>query len=185
MEWLQNIDWWLMNAIQALRCDFLDFLMPIITFLCDGGWIWIVTGVVLLFFQQSRRYGIILLLGLLLGSILGNDLIKPLVERPRPFMLHDIGELLITKPSSFSFPSGHTVSSFVAMTVLWRFDRRLGIPAAVVGSLIAFSRMYLYVHFPTDILAGAVLGVAVALLMQWLVVKIIRALPLHIMLRYF
>ena len=89
----------------------------------------------------------------------GNLLLKPLIGRIRPFNVQDAITLLIAAPLDYSFPSGHTMSSFAAAMVLLLTDRRMGIPAMLLAGLIAFSRMYLYVHYPTDILGGALLGI--------------------------
>jgi len=164
VEFINSFDWGIMNFIQeSVRCAFLDVVMTWITFLGDEGIIWIIAGVALRITEKYRKYGVVLLLGLLMGSIIGNNIIKPIVERARPCTVDPSVQLLIDRPSSFSFPSGHTTSSFVGATVLMKANRKFGIPAVIVAALIAFSRMYLYVHFPTDILGGIVLGVAIGL----------------------
>lgn len=164
MDFIMNFDWGIMNFIQeSIKCSFLDLIMPWITFLGDEGIIWIISGVALLFTKKYRKHGVVLLLGLLMGSIIGNEIIKPIVARARPCTVDPSVQLLIERPSSYSFPSGHTTSSFVGATVLMKTNKKFGIPAVIVASLIAFSRMYLYVHFPTDIIGGIVLGVAIGI----------------------
>ena len=162
MNFIENIDFAILYWIQEnIRCAFFDVIFPIITSLCDGGIVWIISGVALLFFKKYRKYGIFLLVAMLLGSLIGNELIKPLVARPRPCHLVSLlPDMLIEVPTSFSFPSGHTVSSVVAATVLTRANKKFGYVAIPLAVLIAFSRMYLFVHFPTDILAGTILGFA-------------------------
>lgn len=142
-----------------LYCDFLDFLMPVITFLGNGGWFWIAMAVVMLFFARTRKTGIMMGAALILGLILCNLILKPAVARIRPYEIAEGFRLLIEKQSDYSFPSGHTAASFEAATVLMIRDKRFGIPALVLAAVIAFSRMYLYVHYPTDILGGIVVGV--------------------------
>jgi len=165
MEAIIQFDWSVMYFIpDHLRCAFLDVIVPWITFLGDEGIIWILAGVALLFSKKHRKNGVVLLLGLLLGSIIGNEILKPIIARDRPCAIDPTVQLLIDRPSSFSFPSGHTTSSFVGAAVLMKTDKRFGIPALVVACLIAFSRMYLFVHFPTDILAGIVLGTVIGVL---------------------
>ena len=102
----------------------------------------------------------------------GNMILKPLVARMRPFTVNTAIELLIPPPTDFSFPSGHTYASFASATAICRNNRKIGVPALILASLIAFSRLYLYVHYPSDVLGGAVVGLAAAwagsLLEKWL-----------------
>ena len=161
---ITQIDFYILNAIQGIRCSFLDFIMPCITYLGSGGTIWIITSVILMFFRKTRKAGAAVIIALILGWILSTVLLKGVVARERPFnvegALLDEASLLIGAPSGrFSFPSGHAISSFSAAAVLIFYDRRIGLPALFLAALIAFSRLYLYVHFPSDILGGAVLSV--------------------------
>ncbi len=166
---ITNIDFMILNAIQNLRSEFLDALMPVITYLGSGGAVWIVIGLTLLIFKHSRKTGISLLLSLLIGLLISTILLKGIVGRERPFntlnALINENNLLIGLPSGrFSFPSGHSVSSFSAATVLFLYDKRIGVPSLILASLIAFSRLYLYVHFPSDVIAGAAFGIIFAIL---------------------
>ena len=165
MTFIQNIDFSILIWIQNyLRCTFLDVVMPFITRLCDDGEIWILFGIVLLFFKKYRKYGIFVLIAMLLGSLIGNEILKPLIARPRPCHIYEmLPEMLIDVPkiTSYSFPSGHTTSSVIAATVLTRANKKFGFVAIPLAFLIAFSRMYLFVHFPTDILGGTVLGLMI------------------------
>lgn len=164
MEFIQSADFAVLEFIQEkLRCGFLDTLMPLITHLGDKGIIWILTAIVLLFFKEHRRCAVTLLLGLLAGVIIGNLIMKNIFDRSRPCWLEPIENMLVAIPRDYSFPSGHTMSSAIAATVLMLRDRRIGIPAAVLAVLIAFSRLYLYVHFPTDVLGGAAVGVLIGI----------------------
>ncbi len=148
---------------EHLRCDFLDKVLPVITKLGDAGIFWIIVAIVLLFFKKSRKTGIMVGVALLCGLVIGNLTLKPLVARIRPYDMPGVEmELLIERLSDKSFPSGHTLASFEAATVLLINDKRFGIPAIVLASIIAFSRLYLYVHYPTDVLGGIVLGVLIA-----------------------
>lgn len=97
------------------------------------------------------------------GVLVGNVCLKNLIARPRPCWLDDSVKLLIPIPTDYSFPSGHTLSSVVGATVLTKTNRRFDWAAIPLAALIAFSRLYLFVHYPSDILAGAVLGVAIGL----------------------
>ena len=163
MQFIENIDFSILYWIQEnLRCAFLDVVLPFLTTLCNNGEIWIACGIALLFFKKYRRYGIFLLAALLLGSLIGNEIIKPLVARVRPCnAVSVLPDMLVKVPSSYSFPSGHTVSSVVGATVLTRANKKFGLAAIPVAALIAFSRLYVFVHFPTDVLVGAALGFAI------------------------
>ena len=158
------MDFAILDFIQAkLHSPFMDGVMVFITTLGNAGLIWIALGVTLLFFKRYRPWGLTLLLGLAIGAILGNSIIKPIVARPRPCHINLLVELLIERPTSYSFPSGHTCSSFIgAITLTWA-NRKFGYFAIPLAILIAFSRMYLYVHFPTDILGGILLACVVAI----------------------
>ena len=153
------LDW-----IQAhLTAPWLDRTMVFFTCLGNVGFIWILTGFVLLLFPKYRRHGLWLLIALAAGALLSSFALKPLIARIRPFDGLESFELLIAAPRDFSFPSGHTLASVSSAIILWDADKRLGAAAWVLAALIALSRLYLYVHFPTDILAGAALGAAVSI----------------------
>ena len=113
--------------------------------------------------EKYRKYGAFLLAGLAVGVLIGNLTLKPLIARPRPCWLDESVQLLIANPTDYSFPSGHTLSSVFGATVLTKANRNFGLLAIPLAALIAFSRLYLYVHFPTDILAVAVLGIGIGL----------------------
>lgn len=144
----------------ALSGPVLDFLMPKITLLGNGGAIWILAALILLCTKKYRRQGVLLLVGLIAGVLVGNACLKNLIARPRPCWLDSSVQLLIANPADYSFPSGHTLSSVIGATGLTKTNRRFGYAAIPLAALIAFSRLYLYVHFPSDVLAAAVLGVA-------------------------
>ncbi len=160
-ELIQTADWAVLHWIRdTLRCGFLDFLMPKLTALGNVGAVWLLAALLLLCSRRYRRYGAILLGALAAGALLGNLCLKPLVARARPCWLEGAA-LLIGIPADYSFPSGHTLASVIGAVVLTAADRRFGWAAIPVAVLIAFSRLYLYVHFPSDVLAAAVLGAAV------------------------
>lgn len=152
----------ILKSIQNLfGCGFMDFIMSWITKIGNLGAVWIVIGVVLLCTKKNRRLGIMLLLGLLLGFILGNLLLKNIIARPRPCWIDSSFPLLIKSPADFSFPSGHTLSSFISSFVIFGKNKSFGILAFVFAALIAFSRLYLFVHFPTDVLGAILLAFVV------------------------
>ncbi len=170
---VQQLDYAILDWIQIhLRCAFLDTLMPKVTLLAEYGVVLILLGLVLLCFKKYRVCGAAMLGGLAGGLMIGNVLLKNLVARPRPCWINTDISLLVAMPEDYSFPSGHTLHCFVAATVLMHYEKRLGIPAFVLAILVAFSRLYLYVHFPADVLAGAVLGIGIGLLAVWVAEKI-------------
>ena len=157
---------WILNLIQDIfGCEFLDFLIPKITALGNAGLIWIAAGIILLCTKKYRRGGVFLLVGLLLGLIFGNVILKNLIARPRPCWIYDV-TLLIQNPTDFSYPSGHTLSSFISAFVLARINRKFAIPAFVLAGVMAFTRMYLFAHFPTDILGGIALAYLIYLMIR-------------------
>ena len=153
---LAVLDW-----LQAhLRCDFLDAVMPWISRICDHGEIWILLAAVLLLLRKHRWTGMSLSFALILDLICCNIVLKPLVGRVRPFLVNTAVELLTAPPADASFPSGHTAASFAAVFALRASGSPLWKPALVLAAGIAFSRLYLYVHWPTDVLGGILVGAA-------------------------
>ncbi len=150
---------------------FTDAIFPVITYLGEFGAVWLVLAAVLLCGKRTRLWGAGVLAALVLGVALGEGLLKYLVQRPRPFAVFPDASLLIPPPSGYSFPSGHACSSFAASTVLLRYSKKLGVPALILAVLIAFSRVFLFVHWPTDVLCGAALGTALGLFAPWAVEK--------------
>lgn len=150
----------ILNWIQAnLRNPFLDLLMPAITALGNSGLIWILLAGILIFMPKYRTVGVAVMAGLVLEVVCCNLVLKPLVARIRPCDVNTAVQLLIVRPDDFSFPSGHTGASFSAVSALYAGRSKLWIPSLILAVLIAFSRLYLYVHYPTDILAGAAIGI--------------------------
>lgn len=150
-----------LDFIQShLRCGFLDTVLVFITKLGNSGWIWIAVTLLLLIFPKTRKLGAAAAVSLTLEALCCNLILKPLVARTRPYDVNTAVRLLIARPGDFSFPSGHTGASFAAASALYFRKSRFWIPALILSVLIAFSRLYLYVHFPSDVLAGAVLGTA-------------------------
>ena len=159
-----------------LQSAFGDAVMPVITLLGDAGIFWIAIAAVLLFFPKYRKIGLGMGAALVLGLLICNVAMKPLFARIRPYdyLWEHYGvqiKLLIEAQHDFSFPSGHTLASFEAATVLAIHNKKFGIPALILASLIAFSRLYLYVHYPTDVLFSIVLGIGLGFLGNFLVGK--------------
>lgn len=157
-----NILLWIQDNI---RNDFLTPILIFITHLGDKGMIWILITFFLLLFKKTRKVGIISAMALV-GSLLADNIIlKNLVARTRPYEVIADLQILIERQSDFSFPSGHTGSSFASAVVLFQeTPRKYGIPALVLAILIAASRLYMGVHYPSDVIAGVVIGTIVALL---------------------
>ena len=180
----ENFDLPILDWIAAnLWNPVLDTLMPLITLLGDAGIFWIAIAVVLLCTKKYRRTGLGMAIALVIGLLVCNVTLKPLVMRPRPYdyqadVFHRIIPLLVERQHDFSFPSGHTIASFEAATVIAINHKKWGIGALVLAALIAFSRMYLYLHYPTDVLASVVLGIAFAYLGNWLAGKIMDRIQL-------
>lgn len=173
MSAVTEFDFKILNFIhEQFSCGFLDFIMPKITYLGSGGFVWIIIAVIMLFFQKSRKTGIVLGAGLLSGFIIGNVFLKNVVARERPCWINQALEILIAVPNDYSFPSGHTLSSFIAATIIMKYNGKMGIAAYALAFAISFSRLYLYVHFPTDVLAGAILGILIGLIVCKLSEKI-------------
>ena len=172
---LPILDW-----IQAnLQSDFMDVAMPLITLLSEDGIFWMVLATILLLIPSQRRSGLGMWLALAMGLILCNMILKPLVGRIRPYVFQEqfYGvhiKLLIDGLSDNSFPSGHTIAAFEACVALLCGNKKLGIPAVIMAILVAFSRLYLYVHYPTDVFASIILGSILAVLGYWLAGKIIK-----------
>lgn len=147
-----------------LACRFMDKFMPAMTMLGDLGIVWMITAIFLIPMRRYRIYGISMIVIVLVSAFLGDIVIKPLVRRMRPFVKNKTIRLIIRNPGGYSFPSGHTSSSVGAAYVLLQMNLWVGIAGIIVAGLIAFSRVYLHVHYPTDIFAGAVLGLICGIL---------------------
>lgn len=145
---------------EHVRMPFLNTIMTGITTLGDHGMIWILFTILLLIPKKTRKAGLVSAMALIGSLLFNNLLIKNLVQRPRPYVTFADLQILIPKPSEFSFPSGHTSSSFAAAAAICAcLPKKYGIPAMILAALIGFSRLYVGVHYPTDVLAGAILGI--------------------------
>lgn len=150
----------ILDFIAKFHTDFLDQVLPIISSFANGGIGWIVLSVILFCIPKYRKTGLTMALALVFCLIIGNLTLKPLIARLRPYSYFPEMTLLIPPLDDFSFPSGHTFASFASALSLFLNHRREGLLAFLLAITIAFSRLYLYVHFPSDVLAGIILGLA-------------------------
>lgn len=164
--------------LQTMHNPFLDTFFTCVTHLGDAGIFWIALAVICLLIPRERMTGLCMAVVLILGLIGANLILKPAIGRIRPYEAAGFTELLIEKPGDYSFPSGHTQAAFASAMVLFYFHRRIGIAALVLAGLIAFSRMYLFVHYPTDILGGILLACLWAFLtLRWIRPFLEKRLP--------
>ena len=186
LQSIQQLDGEILLLIQRyLRTDMLTPFMKSVTFLGNGGWFWIVLCILMVVLAKisgekcsiknenwSRavigRAGWYGLLSMGAGALITNVCLKNLVARPRPYEVVEGLVPLIGKPTDYSFPSGHTCASFACALVLYRIlPKKYGVPAVILASLIAFSRLYVGVHYPTDVLGGMVVGIFSSCLVLW------------------
>lgn len=160
-EALQGLDGNILLWLQEyVRTDFLTPVFRFITKFGDKGLFWIGVCLVLLLLPKYRELGVPATMSLVLNALLTNVIIKNVVARVRPYERIEELVLLADLPHDFSFPSGHTAASFaVASAIYLAGYKRAGTLALVFAALIGFSRLYLGVHYPTDVLGGMVVGV--------------------------
>jgi undecaprenyl-diphosphatase len=177
---LPILDW-----IQAnLQSPFMDKFMPFITVFGDAGIFWMVISALLVIFPKTRKTGLGMAFAMMMGLVICNMILKPVVGRMRPYDYQiDVlgktwndflisGKLLIEEHGDKSFPSGHTIASFEAATVLLLNSPAMGIPAMILAVLVAFSRLYLYVHYPTDVIFSIFAGILIAVIGNLLAKKV-------------
>lgn len=160
IEIIQELDSNILLYIQEhIRIEMLNDFWRFITSLGDGGDFWILTIVILLLFKKTRKIGFIALLSIIFSSAITNLILKNLFLRPRPF--DTITELipLIAKPKDYSFPSGHTTASFAVALIYYKLlPKKYGILSIILATMIAFSRLYVGVHYPSDVIGGFIVA---------------------------
>ncbi len=182
MTQLSHLELPFLDFIQAhMTSPFFDRFWVFITHLGDAGLIWIGLTLVLLLMPKTRKVGLYSACALIFSLLLSNGLLKNLIGRPRPYTFTSM-DLLIKAPWDFSFPSGHTSASFAFAFVILKERPRLGkigltLPVVVLACLMAFSRLYLYVHFPSDILFAIFMGWVCYRLAYWVGPKVMDRLP--------
>lgn len=162
----------ILHVIQGWHSAPFDMIMILLSTLGNFGLIWIALSLVLLIYPKTRLMSLTIMGAMALSYILGNLVMKNLVARARPCMVDTSVTLLIPHPGEYSFPSGHTLNGFTAATVIFLYFKKAGIFALMLAAAIAFSRLYLFVHYPTDILGGILLGIADALIAFMIAKKI-------------
>lgn len=171
--------------VQSIQNDVLDTIMVAVTTLGDEGIIFIALAIIFLFTKKFRKIGFAMLIALGVMTICNNLVLKELVARPRPYLLYGIdpeayaswgGENakyffpeLVHYHTSYSFPSGHTSSAFAAAFAILFYNKKVGIPMVLFAALMGFTRLYVEVHFCTDVIAGAVVGFIYALLAMFVI----------------
>ena len=155
-----NIELNILDWFQTLHTPVLDKVMVFITSLGNAGIIWIVMTIVFLLIPKMRKTGAVMAAALIIDLLLCNVILKNLVARTRPYDVNTGVQLLVSRLHDYSFPSGHTAAAFASVTALYLAEeKKLWKPVLVLACLIGISRLYLYVHYPTDVLGGVFAGV--------------------------
>lgn len=167
--WALTFDLPILDWIQAhMTSPMMDKIMTVIT-LCGEPAVWVVLCLILVLIPKTRKFGWSATAALVLGLLVCNAALKPLIARIRPYDLHEqiTGnhiDLLVKTPHDWSFPSGHTIASFEFATALWVRKKSIGIPVFLFAILLSFSRLYIYVHYPTDVFFSVAAGILFGLL---------------------
>lgn len=174
LEALQQTDLSILLWIQNhLRMDFMTGFWKAVTFLGDYGWFWIVLGIGFIIYRKTRFVGVSVMLSLVIEALITNVFIKNWIARIRPYNYSSEVILLISEQVDFSFPSGHSGASFAAAYICIRMlPKKYGVPLFILAILISFSRLYVGVHFPSDVLGGIIIGLGSGMLTEILINKI-------------
>ncbi|MBR0106349.1 MAG: phosphatase PAP2 family protein [Lachnospiraceae bacterium] len=162
MAWEAAFLLWIQNTV---RQEWLDPLVARFTQLGTAGILWIAVTLILLIIPKTRKVGWACVISLIISALACNVILKNAVARPRPYTVIGGLRLLVPPAIDWSFPSGHASTAFcVAGVCLARLPKKAGIPLIVLAALIALSRLYVGVHYPTDVIFGVIVGIAAALL---------------------
>ncbi|MBR1443352.1 MAG: phosphatase PAP2 family protein [Firmicutes bacterium] len=149
----------ILNYIQNnFRTAIGDYFWQFMTMLGDGGIFFLILSISLIVFPKTRETGVRILFALVMCFIFGNVILKNAFARLRPFYVVESFNLLISAPEGYSFPSGHAEASFAVATVFFLTNRRY-VMLYVLAACIGFSRLYLFVHYPSDVFFGMILGI--------------------------
>lgn len=158
MDTIYAIDFAILEALQSIHSRALDIILAAFTYVGTAGVIW-AAAALMLFAARKRAASLAVVIALALEGLVNELIVKHIFHRPRPFVLHPWVDTVVHQPSSWSFPSGHSCAAFAAASAIFCFDKRLGAAAYAIAAVIGFSRNYFYIHFPSDVLCGALLGV--------------------------
>lgn len=160
---------------EHLSNSFFDFLMPLFSFITEGGVVWFAVALVFIFVPQiKKKYracGIMMIIAMAAAFLCSEIVLKNIVCRVRPCYIDTTINMLVDRPTGYSFPSSHASSSFASATIIFLNNKKIGGFALILALLIAFSRLYLFVHFPTDVFAGMVIGILFAIFTYYIYVK--------------
>lgn len=164
----------ILHAIQTLHNPVLDKIMIVVFNNLVGsiGQLWIVVGVILLIIPKTRKCGVAVVVSYVVSLLIGNEWLKDMIARPRPCAVDDTVQMIVKKPDSFSCPSVHTYLAFSSAMAIFHYYKKAGIGVFIFAALIGFSRMYFFVHYLTDVLFGAALGILTAFVVCWLLDKL-------------
>lgn len=173
-----DMEWELafLHQLQDIQNPILDKIMEVLSTLGNAGLFWILVGFALFASKKYRKLGARVLIAMMLTFIVGNLILKNIIHRARPYVVDPSLIPRVTKPSEFSFPSGHTMNGITAALTIFFGDKRIGIAAVILAVLIAVSRMYNLVHFPTDIMGGIVIGICSAMFVEFVLKKKVKRL---------
>ncbi len=182
-DFIVNFDVAVYKFFESIANPILDTIMTVITYLGDDGIFWIALSIILFIPKKTRKYGVYILGGLAVATVINNLGLKELFSRPRPFNFENWPETyeyiypnLVERPHSLSFPSGHTSTSLgAALPFLMKANKKAGIPIFVLAVLIGLSRIYIHVHYPTDVFAGMIVGIIAGLIAVVLIDKLFFA----------
>ena len=162
----------ILHAIQGIHQGWLTEVMRFFTTIGESGLVWIVIAIVLTCIPKTRKCGLTIMIAMAVTYLVGNLFLKNMIARPRPCAVDTSVTLKIPFPSEYSFPSGHTSNGFAGAVTIFCYYHKAGIFCLLMAAVIAFSRLYFFVHYPTDILGGLILGTLDALLAVYLVKRL-------------
>lgn len=172
MNAIYEFDFSILDALQTIHSPVLNMIMAFFTIIGEAGMLWIALALMFFVIKKTRLMGWTMFQALAFEGIISELIIKNLVQRQRPFLYRPEIDTIVNRPTSFSFPSGHTCTAFACSTAIFCYNKKLGIAAYILSVLIGFSRNYFFIHFPTDVLCGAIegilLGLLAAVVVKWL-----------------
>ena len=167
-----NMELQILHAIQGIHQEWLTEILRFFTTMGESGLVWIVIAIVLTCIPKTRKCGLTMMIAMAVTYLVGNLFLKNVIARPRPCAVDNSVILKIPFSSEYSFPSGHTSNGFAGAVTIFSYYRKAGILSLLVAAIIAFSRLYFFVHYPTDILGGMVLGTLDAVLAVYIVKRL-------------